>query len=87
MQTIVSATSYLHTAGIVHRDLKPENLLFRSKDEDADVMVADFGLSKMIDEQTFSALTTTCGTPGELELSSPSRSDHRCCLLQVTWYF
>lgn len=66
VQTIVSATSYLHNAGIVHRDLKPENLLFRSKDEDADVMVADFGLSKMIDEQTFSALTTTCGTPGEL---------------------
>jgi calcium/calmodulin-dependent protein kinase I len=45
VQTIVSATSYLHNAGIVHRDLKPENLLFRSKDEDADVMVADFGLS------------------------------------------
>lgn len=45
-------------------DLKPENLLFRSKDEDADLLIADFGLSKMIDETTYSALTTTCGTPG-----------------------
>ena len=86
-QQIISGVDYCHRFNICHRDLKPENLLFRSKDEDADVMVADFGLSKMIDEQTFSALTTTCGTPGELELSSPSRSDHRCCLLQVTWYF
>lgn len=53
-----------------HIDLKPENLLFRSKDEDSDLLIADFGLSKMIDEQTFSALTTTCGTPGAL-LTTP----------------
>lgn len=46
-------------------DLKPENLLFRTKDDDSDLLIADFGLSKMIDESTFSALTTTCGTPGE----------------------
>jgi calcium/calmodulin-dependent protein kinase I len=32
-------------------DLKPENLLFRSKDEDSDLLIADFGLSKMVDEQ------------------------------------
>ncbi|KAM0755277.1 Ca2+ calmodulin-dependent protein kinase [Meredithblackwellia eburnea MCA 4105] len=64
VQVVVSATAYLHGNGIVHRDLKPENLLFRSKDEDADLLIADFGLSKMIDEQTYSALTTTCGTPG-----------------------
>jgi serine/threonine protein kinase len=48
----------------VYTDLKPENLLFRSKDEDSDLLIADFGLSKVIDDQTFSALTTTCGTPG-----------------------
>ncbi|KAK4699877.1 PHO85 cyclin-5, partial [Phenoliferia sp. Uapishka_3] len=64
VQVVVSAVAYLHNAGIVHRDLKPENLLFRSKDEDADLLIADFGLSKMIDEHTYSALTTTCGTPG-----------------------
>lgn len=48
-----------------YTDLKPENLLFRTKDDDSDLLIADFGLSKMIDESTFSALTTTCGTPGE----------------------
>ncbi|KAI5478004.1 calcium calmodulin-dependent protein kinase [Pseudohyphozyma bogoriensis] len=64
VHVVTSAVSYLHSHGIVHRDLKPENLLFRSKDENADLLIADFGLSKVIDEQTFSALTTTCGTPG-----------------------
>jgi serine/threonine protein kinase len=44
--------------------LKPENILFKSKAEDADLMLADFGLSKVLDEENFSILTTTCGTPG-----------------------
>ncbi|SCZ96370.1 BZ3500_MvSof-1268-A1-R1_Chr8-2g10149 [Microbotryum saponariae] len=64
VQTVVSAVAYLHGHGIVHRDLKPENLLFRTKDDDSDLLIADFGLSKIVDEGTFSALTTTCGTPG-----------------------
>lgn len=29
VRTIITAVSYIHSAGIVHRDLKPENLLFR----------------------------------------------------------
>lgn len=69
---ITSAVEYLHSHGIVHRDLKPENLLFRSKDENSDLLIADFGLSKVIDENTFSALTTTCGTP--VSLSFPTHS-------------
>jgi serine/threonine protein kinase len=64
VRTIVSAVKYLHDQGIVHRDLKPENILFKSKAEDADLMLADFGLSKVLDEENFSILTTTCGTPG-----------------------
>lgn len=44
-------------------DLKPENLLFRTKAEDSDLLIADFGLSKMTDESTFTALQTVCGTP------------------------
>ncbi|KAL1412736.1 Calcium/calmodulin-dependent protein kinase type I [Vanrija albida] len=64
VRTIVSAVKYLHDQGIVHRDLKPENILFKSKAEDADLMLADFGLSKVLDEEHFSILTTTCGTPG-----------------------
>ena len=64
LKTVLSAVDYLHDHGIVHRDLKPENLLFLSRDEDSDLLIADFGLSRMIDETKFSILTTTCGTPG-----------------------
>lgn len=45
-------------------DLKPENLLFRSKAEDADIMIADFGLSRVMEEEKFHMLTEICGTPG-----------------------
>jgi len=64
VKTIVGAVKYLHSYGIVHRDLKPENLLFRSKAEDAALCVADFGLSRILEEDNFNVLTTTCGTPG-----------------------
>ena len=45
-------------------DLKPENLLFRTKAEDADIMIADFGLSRVMEEDRFHLLTEICGTPG-----------------------
>ncbi|KAF8510171.1 Pkinase-domain-containing protein [Gautieria morchelliformis] len=64
IRTILAAVQYIHDAGIVHRDLKPENLLFRSKAEDADIMIADFGLSRVMEEEKFHLLTEICGTPG-----------------------
>ncbi|KAL4259575.1 protein kinase superfamily protein, partial [Pleurotus pulmonarius] len=64
IRTIFKAVKYIHDAGIVHRDLKPENLLFRSPAEDADIMIADFGLSRVMEEEKLSLLTEICGTPG-----------------------
>jgi len=64
VKSITEAVAYLHDNGIVHRDLKPENVLFRTTDEDSDLLIADFGLSRIIDSETFHILTTTCGTPG-----------------------
>lgn len=34
--------------GIAHRDLKPENFLFETKEEDSELKIIDFGLSKII---------------------------------------
>ena len=45
-------------------DLKPENLLFRTPEEDADIMLADFGLSRIMEEEKLNMLTEICGTPG-----------------------
>jgi len=58
----VQALDYLHDKGIVHRDLKPENLLLKSVDNDTDVKLADFGLSKIMGEKVL--MQTACGTPG-----------------------
>ncbi|SRR5258707_15895238 len=64
VRTILKAVQYIHDEGIVHRDLKPENLLFRTKAEDADIMIADFGLSRVMDDKKHALLTEICGTPG-----------------------
>lgn len=64
VRVVAEAVKYLHDQGIVHRDLKPENLLFRDKSEDADLLIADFGLSRVVDSGKFTLLSTTCGTPG-----------------------
>lgn len=64
IRATLSAVAYLHDHGIVHRDLKPENLLFRTPEDNTDLLIADFGLSRIMDEEQFHVLTTTCGTPG-----------------------
>jgi len=62
VRKIVSAIDYLHKQGIAHRDLKPENLLVKSVQNDTEVKIADFGLSKIIDKDKL--MQTACGTPG-----------------------
>ncbi|KAF8169795.1 calcium/calmodulin-dependent protein kinase [Pholiota molesta] len=64
VRTIFVAVQYIHDSGIVHRDLKPENLLFRTEAEDADIMIADFGLSRVMEQEKLNQLTEICGTPG-----------------------
>uniref|UniRef100_A0A8C7F2N8 Calcium/calmodulin-dependent protein kinase type IV n=1 Tax=Oncorhynchus kisutch TaxID=8019 RepID=A0A8C7F2N8_ONCKI len=62
IKQILEAVAYLHDNGVVHRDLKPENLLYADLSLDAPLKIADFGLSKIIDEQV--TMKTVCGTPG-----------------------
>ncbi|KAI8848711.1 putative calmodulin-dependent protein kinase type 1 [Chytridium lagenaria] len=60
VRTVVDAVGYLHEQNIV----TPENLLFRSKETLSELVIADFGLSKIMDPETYEGLMTTCGTPG-----------------------
>lgn len=65
VRTIFGAVKYIHNCDIVHRDLKPENLLFRSKPErTSEIMIADFGLSRVMPDSKLNMLTEVCGTPG-----------------------
>jgi len=60
VKKMLSAVEYLHSVKIAHRDLKPENLLLKAGN-DTDVMLSDFGLSKIIGVE--SMMETACGTP------------------------
>ncbi|KAI9483494.1 MAG: kinase-like domain-containing protein [Benjaminiella poitrasii] len=59
---IVMGLQELHRNSILYRDLKPENVLLAA---DGHVVLTDFGLSKMFDNNShFEHRTTTfCGTP------------------------
>jgi len=60
---IFDAVLYCHDMGIMHRDLKPENLLLtHPKFRKASVKIADFGLSRSIEEDK--PAQTIAGTPG-----------------------
>ncbi|KIV99872.1 hypothetical protein, variant [Verruconis gallopava] len=76
IRATLSAVAYLHDHGIVHRDLKPENLLFRTPEDNADLLIADFGLSRIMDEEQFHVLTTTCGTPSYMAPEIFNKSGH-----------
>mmetsp|Transcript_12516 Transcript_12516/g.37923 ORF Transcript_12516/g.37923 Transcript_12516/m.37923 type:complete len:869 (+) Transcript_12516:44-2650(+) len=59
---VLLALEYLHSCGVLYRDMKLENVLL---DHYGHVCLADFGLSKMLNEDT-DRTTTMCGTPGYL---------------------
>ncbi|KAM7224509.1 putative calcium calmodulin-dependent protein kinase [Rhypophila decipiens] len=63
IKQVLGAVNYLHQNNVVHRDLKPENLLYRSKAADSDLVLADFGIAKMLDTKD-EVLTTMAGSFG-----------------------
>ena len=62
MQKILSAVQHLHEHKICHRDLKPENFLFKNENENAEIKIIDFGLSKKFSKHE-QDMTTIVGTP------------------------
>lgn len=57
---LLNSVKYLHDRGIVHRDLKPENILCADTEDDANIIIADFGLSKFFSPEE--VMKVPCGT-------------------------
>ncbi|MEM8681313.1 MAG: protein kinase [Planctomycetota bacterium] len=90
--SLCDALQFAHDKGIIHRDIKPENILMA---EDGTVKIADFGLSRILSNETQpTALTQThqiMGTPRYMapEQMEDTRSvDHRADIysLGVVFY-
>ncbi|EAW14359.1 serine/threonine-protein kinase [Aspergillus clavatus NRRL 1] len=63
IRQVLDAVNYLHERNIVHRDLKPENLLYLTRDPQSPLVLADFGIAKML-ENPGEVLTTVAGSFG-----------------------
>jgi len=58
---VLTAINYCHNVGVSHRDIKPENILFESNEEDSEIKLIDFGLSRKYVKKE--KMHTILGTP------------------------
>ena len=57
-----AALAYCHQSGILHKDIKPGNFFFRDK-EHTELVLGDFGISSILDQDGKAHKTTQARTP------------------------
>lgn len=61
IRNMCEAMDFVHSRGFAHCDIKPRNYLLRSKRDDLDIRLADFGFAQHVHAPN--SLTSQCGTP------------------------
>ena len=90
-EQILEALQAVHYAGIVHRDLKPENVfLARQTGGSSIVKILDFGVSRLVNDDTVHRITEAGKVYGTPHYVSPEQAcgdrdvDHRSDLYTAT---
>ncbi|XP_028417932.1 2-5A-dependent ribonuclease-like [Dendronephthya gigantea] len=77
IREILSGLEFLHGKGILHRDLKPSNVLV---DIEGRMKLADFGISRVLNDEQTTVVTFAKGTPGWMpsEVTQAIEKNEKC---------
>jgi serine/threonine-protein kinase len=74
VEQIARPVDRAHAKGIIHRDIKPDNIFLHSTEEGEVPKLVDFGIAKLIDDDTTDSLTRTNAVIGTTHYLSPERA-------------